>query len=103
MREMFRFLFNLKGNAKPCLLTEPLWGIPINLYPPFVMLFMYALGLGDVEIGIILSVGLASQVVFAFVGGVLTDKFGRRRTTFVAEFFAWSIPALLWAFSQNFW
>jgi len=103
MREMFRFLFNLKGNAKPCVLTEPLWGIPFNLFIPFATIYMYHLGLIDVEIGLVLSVGLASQVVFAFIGGVLTDKFGRRRTTFIAEFFAWSIPALLWAFSQNFW
>ena len=103
MSEMIAFLIKLKGNAKPCILTEPLWGIPVNLYTPFIVLFMYGLGVGDIEIGIILSVGLASQVVFAFIGGVVTDKYGRRRTTFIAEFFAWSIPALLWALSQNFW
>ena len=103
MREMISFLVNLRGNAKPCILTEPLWGIPMNLYTPFVVLFMYGLGVGDVEIGTILSVGLASQVLFAFAGGVVTDKFGRRKTTFIAEFFAWSIPTLLWALSQNFW
>ena len=103
MREMFSFLFKLKGNAKPCILVEPLWGIPMNLYTPFVALFMFSLGLGDTQIGLILSIGLASQVVFAFIGGVVTDKYGRRKTTFIAEFFAWSIPTLLWAFSQNFW
>ncbi|MCL2421428.1 MAG: MFS transporter [Defluviitaleaceae bacterium] len=100
---MFSFLFKLKGNAKPCILVEPLWGIPMNLYTPFVALFMFSLGLGDTQIGLILSIGLASQVVFAFIGGVVTDKYGRRKTTFIAEFFAWSIPTLLWAFSQNFW
>jgi len=100
---MFASLLNLKGNAKPCILTEPLWGIPVNLYLPFVSLYMYALGLGFEEIGIILSVGLASQVFFSFIAGVVTDKYGRRWVTFIAEFFAWSIPTLLWAFSQNFW
>ena len=100
---MFASLFNLKGNAKPCVLTEPLWGIPNQLYMPFVMVFMYALVQDVVAVGIILSVGLASQVVFSFVAGILTDKYGRRYITLVAEFFAWSIPTLLWAFSQNFW
>jgi len=103
MREMVSFLIRLKGNAKPCILTEPLFGIPVNLYMPFVVLFMFGLGLGDVEIGIILSVGLGSQLIFAFLAGVLTDKYGRRWTTFIAELFAWSVPTLLWAFSQNFW
>jgi len=100
---MFASLFNLKGNAKPCVLTEPLWGIPNQLYMPFIMIFMYALVQDVVAVGIILSVGLASQVFFSFVAGILTDKYGRRRITLVAEFFAWSIPTLLWAFSQNFW
>jgi len=101
--KMFSSLFNLKGNTRPCVYVEPLFAIPVNLYTPFAVLYMFALGLGDTEIGIILSVGIGSQVIFAFLGGVLTDKYGRRKATFIAEFFAWTIPTLLWALSQNFW
>jgi len=103
MREMFSYLFSVKGNDRACLWTEPLWSIPFSLYMPFMTLFMYNLGVSDVQIGIILSVGLASQVVFAILGGALTDKYGRRLTTFVGDVLAWSIPALIWAFSQNYW
>jgi len=103
MIEQIRFLFSLKGNAKSCLLTEPLWGIPFNLYAPFITVYMYLLGVLDVQIGIIMAVGRAVQMISAIAGGILTDKFGRRLTTLIFDIVSWSIPALIWAFSQNFW
>jgi len=103
MREMFSYLFSVKGNDKPCLWTEPMWAIPFNLYTPFMSLFMFSLGVTDVQIGIILSVFLLSQVVFAVLGGILTDKYGRRLVTLIGDTLAWSVPALIWAFSQNYW
>jgi len=103
MISQIRFLFSLKGNAKSCLLTEPMWGIPFNLYAPFITVYMYLLGVLDVQIGIIMGVGAAVQMVSAIVGGILTDKFGRRLTTLIFDIISWSIPALIWAFAQNFW
>jgi len=64
---------------------------------------MYHLGVLDIEIGIIMSVGRLVQMVMALLGGVITDKFGRRKTTFIVDCISWSIPMLIWAFSQNFW
>ena len=103
MIEQFKFLFSLKGNAKSCLYTEPLWGIPFNLYIPFATLYMYHLGVLDFQISIIFFTGRIVQVFFAIVGGIVTDKFGRRLTTLVGDILSWSVPALIWAFSQNFW
>ena len=103
MINQFRFLFSLKGNARSCLLTEPLWGIPFNLYAPFITVYMYLLGVLDVQIGIIFAVGRLVQMIFAIVGGIVTDKFGRRLTTLIFDILSWSVPALIWAFSQNFW
>jgi len=100
---MFAFLFSLKGNAKSCIWTEPLWGIPFNLYTPFFTVYMFSLGILDAQIGILITAGRLVQMIAAIFGGVLTDKFGRRLTTFVGDFISWSIPALIWAFSQNFW
>ncbi|MCL1988827.1 MAG: MFS transporter [Firmicutes bacterium] len=100
---MFKFLFGLKGNARTCLLTEPLYGIPFNLYLPFVTLYMYHLGVLDREIGLILSIGRLIQVFMSLTAGIITDKFGRRLTTLVGDLISWSIPTLIWAFSQNFW
>jgi len=103
MRDMFSFLFSLKGNDKGCIWTEPLWAIPFNLYMQFMTLFMFALGVNDVQIGIILAVGLAFQSIFSILGGVLTDKYGRRLMTFIGDTVSWSIPLIIWTFSQNFW
>jgi len=103
MRNMIKFLFALKGNAKACLLTEPLWGIPFNLYAPFITLYMYHLGVMDIEIGLILSIGRILQIGSSMAAGIITDKYGRRWVTFIGDVVSWSIPALIWAFSQNFW
>jgi len=100
---MVRFLKVLKGNPKIALLTDPLWTAPFNMFQPFVALYMLSLGLGDIEIGTLLSVGIFVQFVTALISGVVTDKFGRRKTLLVSDFVAWNIPVLIWAFAQNFW
>jgi len=63
---------------------------------------MLALGLSDVQIGLIASIGMAFQIVFAFLGGAITDKLGRRNATFIFDLISWCIPALVWALAQNF-
>jgi len=80
---MFAFLFSLKGNAKACIWTEPLWGIPFNLYTPFFTVYMFSLGILDAQIGILITAGRLVQMIAAIFGGVLTGKFGRRLTTFI--------------------
>jgi len=96
-------LFEVKGNARSCLLTEPLWGIPFNLYAPFVTLYMYALGVNDRQIGFLLSISMVLQVISASLGGIMTDKYGRRRVTFLVDLIAWSVPVLIWMLAQDFW
>ncbi|MDR1705252.1 MAG: MFS transporter, partial [Clostridiales bacterium] len=82
---------------------EPLWGIPHNLIAPFATLYMYAQGITDVQIGLILSAAMVVQVVFSFLGGIITDKLGRKFATVMGDFFGWSIACLVWAVSDNFW
>ncbi|MFY9176403.1 MAG: MFS transporter [Caldicoprobacterales bacterium] len=96
-------LINLEGNQKACVYTEPLWGIPYNLYAPYATLYMYALGVKDQQIGLLLSIGTVLQVFAALFGGIATDKLGRRKCTFIFDLISWSIPALIWTLSQNFW
>ncbi len=92
----------LKGNPKISLITEPLWFIPFSLFSPFASLYMAENGLTSSEIGLIISISLVLQVIFAFIGGVITDKMGRRLTTFIFDFLAWTIPCFIWAFANNF-
>jgi MFS family permease len=93
----------LRGNARGCVYTEPLSGIPYNLYAPYISVFMIALGVSDKQIGLILSVTGGVQLLFALLSGVITDKLGRRRTTLLFDILGWSLPALISALSLNFW
>jgi MFS family permease len=96
-------LKNLTGNPRGCVYTEPLWGIPFNLYAPYISIYMVALGLSDKQIGLIVSLSWSFQIVLALLSGVITDKLGRRRTTLIFDILAWSVPALISAIAQNFW
>lgn len=99
---LVKTLFNLRGNPRACVYTEPLWGIPYNLFSPYASLYMYALGVTDRQIGLIASIGMAFQILFSLLGGIITDKLGRRYTTFIFDFLCWSLPCMIWALSQNF-
>lgn len=96
-------LINIKGNPKVCILIEPLWGIPFNLIAPFVTVYMYAMGVQDREIGLLVSLAMVAQVIFSFAGGLITDKLGRRLTTNLGDLIGWALACLVWAVSQNFW
>ena len=96
-------LKSLTGNPRGCVYTEPLWGIPFNLYAPYISIYMVALGLSDKQIGLIVSISWSFQIVLALLSGVVTDKLGRRRTTLIFDILAWSVPALISAIAQNFW
>ncbi|NMB47050.1 MAG: MFS transporter [Firmicutes bacterium] len=95
-------LLDLEGNPRACVWTEPLFGIPLQLYTPYISLYMVALGVTESQIGLIASISMLLQVFWALLSGAITDKFGRKRTTLIADIIAWSIPCLIWAFSQNF-
>jgi MFS family permease len=95
-------LKNLRGNARGAVYTEPMWGIPFNLYAPYVSVYMLALGLVDSQIGFIASVSLIGQFFSSLVSGALTDKYGRKLTTLISDIISWSIPTLIWAIAQDF-
>jgi MFS family permease len=70
---------------------------------PYASVFMLALGMNDLEVGIIASIYMFSQMICAFLSGAITDRLGRRFTTAAFDFLAWSMPCLIWAFSEGFW
>ncbi len=100
--QMIASLAGMKGNARACLWPEPLWGVPYNLYLPYASLFMAALGLTPAEIGYVASINIVAQVIFSTLSGVITDKLGRRWTTFIFDTLSWSVPEFLWMISQDF-
>ena len=98
---MIRTLREMTGNARACIWTEPLWGIPFNLCAAYVSVYMAALGMSKTDIGMVGSAYLAVSMLASIMSGVLTDKLGRKRTTFIFDMIIWGIPELLWAFAQN--
>lgn len=98
---MFKTLVNLKGNARASIFTEPLWNIPYNLYIPYATIYMRALGVTQVQIGLVITIFMIFQVIFSLLGGVITDKIGRKKTTFIFDCLSWGIPTFLWAISDN--
>jgi MFS family permease len=100
---LIRSLLGLRGNARSCIYTEPLWGIPYNLYAPYISVYMLAFGLTDTQIGLIASISFAFQIVTALLSGVITDKLGRKRATLLFDILAWSVPTLIWAIADNFY
>ena len=101
-RPMIAYLPHTKGNPTACMLCEPFWAIPHALVTPFASLFLSRNGCSDTQIGLILSVSMIFQVFFCLIGGILTDKWGRRITAFVSELAGWSIPCLIWFFAHDF-
>ena len=88
---------HLRGNQRACLWTEPMFGIPYNLFIPLAAVYMAALGLSPFMIGLVTTISLISQTLSSAIAGIVTDKFGRRRATAVFDIFAWVIPSLMWA------
>ncbi|MCL2604753.1 MAG: MFS transporter [Defluviitaleaceae bacterium] len=100
---LFQTFKSLDRHSKAVVWTEPLWGIPFHLYIPFVALYKAALGLSDSQIGLLASLTMLVSIISGLLSGAITDKLGRRLTTLLADLLSWSVPCLIWAFSQNFW
>jgi MFS family permease len=96
-------LFKLRGNPRASVYTEPLWGLSMNLCLPYASVYMLAFGMNDIQVGIVTSIYLFSQMIFAFLSGAIVDKYGRRKSTALFDLLAWSLPCLIWASSQGFW
>ncbi len=101
--QLLRTLFELRGNPRACVYTEPMWGLSMNLCLPYATVYMLTFGMSDIQVGIVTSIYMFSQMIFAFLSGAIIDKMGRRKSTMVFDFLAWSLPCLIWAFSQGFW
>ncbi len=100
---LLRTLFELRGNSRACIYTEPMWGLSLNLCLPYATVYMLTFGMNDTQVGIVTSVYMFSQMIFAFLSGAIIDKLGRRKSTVIFDFLAWSLPCLIWASSQGFW
>jgi len=94
---------SVRGNARVCLFVEPLFSIPHAMYIGYMTLYMLELGLTKSQVGMISSLGMAISIFFALSSAYITDRFGRRRTTFIFDTFGWVGAQLVWALARNFY
>ncbi len=97
------FLSDLPNNTKYCIVLEPMWAIFGTVVLFYAPLYMKATGVNEIQIGIITSVSLYFGAMFHFLAGSITNKFGRKRTTFLFDLLSWSVPMIIWVVAQNFW
>lgn len=95
-------LRSLQGNQRALVVTEPLWSVPYNLFTPFSSVYMAAIGLTGSQIGTVVSVGFAMQLLWGLLSGAMTDKYGRRTTMLVFGLLSWTVPCILWAFARGY-
>jgi MFS family permease len=98
---LFQTLRELKGNPRATVLTEIMFGIPYNLFTPFLSIYMLAFGVTDQQIGSIASLGLFLQIFSALLSGAIVDKYGRRLTLLIFDLLCWSVPCIIWAAAQD--
>lgn len=98
----YKLFGGLEGNAYYSVIMEPLWAIfggMIFFYQP---LYMKHLNVTEVQMGFLNSLASALAVITAFIGGPITDRFGRKNTTLVFDLIGWSATMFIWAVSQNY-
>ncbi len=103
IQALWRSLRSLEGNQRACVVSEPLWAIPYNLFLPFSSLYMSKIGLTDAQIGAVASLGLALQFLWGGLSGAIVDKYGRRKTMLAFGLCGWAIPCALWAAARGYW
>lgn len=93
----------LKGNTRISVLFEPLWGIPFVLFNFYLSLYMKELGITDRQIGYLISLGFISGIGFSMISGVIVDRLGRKKSTFIFDMISWPIAVVIYALSNSFW
>ena len=92
----------LKGNTRISIMFEPLWGIPFVLLNFYLSLYMKELGVTNQQIGYLISIGFIFGTLFSLFAGIITDKLGRKKTTFIFDFISWPVAMVIYFFSNSF-
>ena len=98
-----RLFPSVQGNSRVIVFTEGACAVPYQWLGTYLPLYMVALGVGKVELGLLASLLSAVQLLSTLIGGYMADRFGRKRVLVVGDIIAWGIPLTLFAIARNPW
>ncbi|MCX7026990.1 MAG: MFS transporter [Spirochaetes bacterium] len=92
----------LTKNARTCIAVEPLWALFGPMASYFMPLYQKQLGLNEVQMGLLNSIGIATGLFFYSLAAPITDKLGRRRTSLIFDILSWTISMVIWALARSY-
>lgn len=98
-----RILSDLPKTAKYTILSQLPWGLFCKIVLFYAPLYMKAMGLNEIQIGSISTIGLFFAFVWQLLASPISNKFGRKRTLFIFDLLCWSACMFIWAFAKNYW
>ncbi|UCC62468.1 MAG: MFS transporter, partial [Anaerolineae bacterium] len=93
----------LTGNARVVVFTEGVAAISFQWYGTYLPLYMLALGVDEMQVGVLASVLVLTKLISTLLGGYMADRFGRKRVLVVFDIVCWGVPMFLYAIAQNPW
>lgn len=101
-RSSINMIKDLRGNRNIMVLmsTQTLFMFTAFLWWPYRSLYITELGASYELLGLIITIETVSSIMFQYPGGILTDRWGRKRMLIIAGFFR-IISPIFFLFAKN--
>lgn len=91
----------LIGNVKVMVWTSEFWIIPSAVIANYQSVYFRDLGLTVHQIGLVVGISWASQILWNVPGAWLAHKLGKKRAVILADFLGWVIGSFLMAYVRT--
>lgn len=98
-----KLLTHFPHNARTIIPLESIWAVFNGMLLFYMPVYMREIGLSDLQIGLVSTVGLFVGCLMVFFAAPLTNKYGRRKTLLFFDCLSWGPSMLLWCLAQNVW
>ena len=102
-RHVGRLFSALEGNARVIVITEGVAALSFQWYGTYLPLYMLALGVDEMQVGVLASALILTKLISTLLGGYMADRYGRKRVLVVFDILCWGVPMFLYAIARNPW